>query len=178
MTKTGFTLMEILVGVGILAILTSIATGTYRGYIQNVEKRALKDSGVLFATALNICIKSMGEDPTPCNNVFKLNFTCPRHAVCDRPLFSTSKNGICLNIKQTKPSGKKLQVVTVVEMSNMSNYVQYCAEPKSDFVTPTATNCDTILGLGGHFPQAGYTHPHTGEVVVKSPLVEDCTNWK
>ncbi len=186
MSKAGFTLMEILVGVGILAILTSIATGSYRGYIQNVEKRALKDSGVLFATALNICIKSMGEDPTPCNNVAKLNFTCPKNAYCPI-ILSTDKTGFCLNIEQTKPSGKKLQVVTIFERSNMSNYVQYCGEPKKNFASVPPATC--TMSMEYHFAQIdnfpfyesdGQT-PKTddnGDPLYHVKLIKNCTNWQ
>ncbi len=108
MNKAGFTLIEILVGMGILAILTGIATVSYRGYILDVEKRELKNAGILFATAVNTCIKAKGwtryrytqgsetcptsKPKDPCIAVQackattsaelekKLNFTCPAGA--------------------------------------------------------------------------------------------------
>ena len=101
----GFTLTEILVGLGILGILTGIATVSYQGYIQGVEKKELKNAGILFANAVNTCIKAKGwtryrwtqggeQCPTskpkdPCIAVqdckattsaelkSKLNYTCP-----------------------------------------------------------------------------------------------------
>ena len=110
MSKKGFSLIEILVALGILGIMTGIATVSYQGYILDVTKRTLKDSGKLFQVAVNTCIKvnrgwkitrytrgteicPVGKtDPcieiTPCKATNtaelkkKLNFTCPAGATC------------------------------------------------------------------------------------------------
>ena len=108
--QKGFSLTEILVGIGILGIMGSIATVSYRGYILDVTKKTLKDSGTLFQVAVNTCVQgkrgweiprytqgtetcSSGEtDPCiktyPCNATTteelkkKLNYTCPAGATC------------------------------------------------------------------------------------------------
>ena len=58
--KKGYTLTEILMVLAILGILTGIATVSYRGYILSVNKRDLKQSGIMFATAVNTCIQNSG----------------------------------------------------------------------------------------------------------------------
>ncbi len=58
--KKGYTLTEILIVLSILGILTGIATVSYRGYILSVNKRNLKQAGIMFATAVNTCIQNNG----------------------------------------------------------------------------------------------------------------------
>ena len=60
MSKKGFSLIEVLVTLGILGIFTGIATVSYQGYIFDVTKRTLKDSGTLFQVAVNTCIQRNG----------------------------------------------------------------------------------------------------------------------
>ena len=122
--KKGYTLTEILIVLSILGILTGIATVSYRGYILSVNKSNLKQAGIMFATAVNTCIQSMGKwEPRtgifPCkaDNTTelksKLDFTCPPDATCN-PLMNTTKDSTgkykykwyCLSIKKAV-SGKK-----------------------------------------------------------------------
>lgn len=56
MNKSGYTLLEILLTVIIVSIIGAIATVSYRGYILTIEKKELKNLGVLFATTVNTCI--------------------------------------------------------------------------------------------------------------------------
>ena len=95
--ESGFTLVEILIGMGILSIISSIAIVQYRGYIQDVEKKDLYNSSVLFASKVNSCItsvgawkvtKSDGTQSKPCKATStaelksKLGYTCPADADC------------------------------------------------------------------------------------------------
>ena len=109
--QKGFSLTEILVGVGILGIMGSIATVSYRGYILDVTKKTLKDSGTLFQVAVNTCVRGKGGweikryrqstdqacpsgETDPCIKTYpckattteelkkKLNYTCPAKATC------------------------------------------------------------------------------------------------
>ena len=56
----GFSLTELLVTVGILSIMATIATVTYRKYDIGVEKRNLRQAGRHFALAVGNCISASG----------------------------------------------------------------------------------------------------------------------
>ena len=148
MNKKGFSLTEILVGVGILGILGSIATVSYRGYILDIEKRTLKDSGKLFQVAVDTCIKGMGgwelsrvsgtpiypckattTKDTPTTELKdKLNYTCPTKATCEaKANTKDDKPYYCLSIKK-ELSGKKLQVLVRIHYNDPADYQLWCGE--------------------------------------------------
>ena len=56
----GFSLTEVLVTIGILSIMGSIATVTYRGYDLGIEKRNLRQAGRYFALAVGNCVTAAG----------------------------------------------------------------------------------------------------------------------
>ena len=60
MSKSGYTLLEMLIVLGLLSILSSIAVIQYRGTMLSSEKRELKDSALLYATRFDTCIKVLG----------------------------------------------------------------------------------------------------------------------
>ncbi len=119
--KKGYTLTEILIVLSILGILTGIATVSYRGYILSVNKSNLKQSSIMFATAVNTCIQNNGSwiihrytqgtetcpvdkaDPciemTPCkaDNTAelrdKLSFNCPPDATCNTAVHGNPSRG-------------------------------------------------------------------------------------
>ena len=102
MSKSGYTLLEILIALGLLSILSSIAVVQYRDSILDVEKRDLKASALLYATKVETCINVVGgwtkyqglckEEP-PASDApqgtrstqpsKKLNYTCPAGATCE-----------------------------------------------------------------------------------------------
>ena len=201
----GLTLTELLVALGMLAILTSIATVSYRGYIQDVEKKDLKSSGILFASAVNTCVQGMGgwqvskpdgSPLEPCKATTsaelksKLNFTCPADADCSNTHTSTDKSAFCLSIQKTV-SGKKLQVAIVIETANPGNYVQYCGEldKTQSFWPLNDTHCDMSGSQTGHFPggnaegkfpvtdKDGNAIQKNGKNVWRNVLVENCPDW-
>ena len=55
--KKGYTLTEILIVLSILGILTGIATVSYRGYNESVQKKDLKLHGELFANMVKNCVQ-------------------------------------------------------------------------------------------------------------------------
>ena len=189
--KKGYTLTEILIVLSILGIITGIATVSYRGYILSVNKSNLKQAGIMFATAVNTCIQSMGAwsprpDVTPpllpckADNTTelksKLDFTCPPDATCN-PLMNPDKdsNGkykykwYCLSISK-EVSGKKLQVLTRIPYDNPSDYQIWCGQVSA------------YLFLGGKTckKSAGY-RPAIGQsrVTLQSKGFEKgCANFK
>ncbi len=161
--KKGYTLIEILMVLSILGILTGIATVSYRGYILSVNKRNLKQAGIMFATAVNTCIQSMGKwEPRtgifPCkadesNNQdddtdklkSKLDFICPIDAICKtwakNKQSDNSKNYYCLSIMK-EVSGKKLQVITRVPWHNPSEpYQVLCNEITGSYMDLSGPTC-------------------------------------
>ena len=169
--KKGYTLTEILIVLSILGILTGIATVSYRGYILSVNKRNLKQAGIMFATAVNTCIQSMGswqprsDQPTllPCkaDNTAelksKLSFNCPPDATCSTHTNSLSMPNphdkyryYCLDIKK-EVSGKNLHIVTRVSYINPNNYEIWCGEnPVSPFNIKNDRVCRR--GAPNHMP--------------------------
>ena len=74
--------MEILVAVGLLAILTGIATVTYRSVIKDITLKKFREISEFFPNALNSCIVSSGWEINhpaagqifPCNKLKKLDY--------------------------------------------------------------------------------------------------------
>ncbi len=139
--KKGYTLTEILIVLSILGILTGIATVSYRGYILSVNKRNLKQAGIMFATAVNTCIQSMGawsprpdvtppllpckaDDTTELKS--KLSFTCPPDATCQVHTNTTDKY-YCLSIRK-QVSGKRLQVLSRIPYNNPTDNQIWCGQ--------------------------------------------------
>ena len=146
MNKRGYTLTEILLVLGLLSMLGSVATVTYRGHNLDIEKQNLKNAGELFAGAVRTCISASGgwdidrPDGTnvkPCNTIAKLDYTCPAGATCN-PLIhpnaydpdSDHRKYYCLNIKK-EVSGKHLQVMVRFTWLKPNDYEIWCGESSS-----------------------------------------------
>ena len=152
MSKKGFSLIEILIALGILGIMTGIATVSYQGYRGSAEKMNLKHYGVVFAGAVKNCIRLAGgwevdiwddaNDRTqkgfPCKVAGasikedlkkKLDFTCPAGATCETETKDTVKYH-CLSIKK-EVSGKYLQVLVRLPYDNPIDYQIWCGEMAS-----------------------------------------------
>ena len=149
MSRSGYTLLEMLIVLGLLSILSSIAVIQYRDSRQDTEKRNLKDSALLYATKIETCISVVGGwtkyqglckevSPTTPGTLSKqpsskLKYTCPSGATCEFWSYdhTTSTDDTlryhCLSIK-TEVSGKKLQVITLIPYDNPSDYEIWCGE--------------------------------------------------
>ena len=153
-SQFGFSLIEILISLAIMTILAGISTVSYRGYKLNITKKMLKQSGDLFASAVQTCIFNVGgweytpatgSPTTPCYATSptelqsKLNFTCPVDATCrawsnlnpSQPL--DKYKYYCLSIEK-EVSGKKLQVFTRVAWHKPSVYEVLCGEMQSSYM--------------------------------------------
>ena len=143
--KKGYTLTEILIVLSILGIVGGIATISYRGYNESVQKKDLKLHGELFANMVKNCVQGFG-GWQPKTNVFpckattkaqlkdKLGFDCPQKATC-RVYTNTTKPYYCLSIRKTV-SGKKLQVLSRIPYNNPTNYQLWCGQVTAYLVGP------------------------------------------
>ena len=165
MSKSGFTLLEILIGIGLLSILSSIAVVQYQGYILDVEKKELYNSSVRFASRVNACITSVGEwgvtkpdgtKATPCKAETtaalksKLNYTCPADSTCEfysRDHTTTTDNNLRYHCLSIKNEDKKLQVIILIPYDNPSDYEIWCGEISESFFAIEGTNCQKAHGF-------------------------------
>ena len=184
MSKSGFTLLEILIGLGLLSILSSIAVVQYQGYILDVEKKELYNSSVRFASRVNACITSVGawvqgtpfNDDTkkPCKALTKadlkkkLDYTCPPDAECVAFEHSSGSTTIpavhrfryyCLSIKMKKKvSGKYLQVIARVRWDMPNDYTILCSDKIPDDQSYAVLKSDTCRkGLYGLKDTPGFS---------------------
>ena len=151
----GFSLTEILITLGIMSILGTVATVSYHGHNLDTAKKNLKTSGILFAGAVRTCISASGgweidrPDGTnlkPCkaDNTTelkdKLSYNCPADATCETfvntytsgkpPVKQGHHKMYCLSIKK-EVSGKHLQVFVRFNWSKPSDYELWCGETAS-----------------------------------------------
>ena len=110
MNKKGYSLTELLVALGLMGILGSIAVVSYNNLILSTTKKTLTDSARLFVSAIDTCVKASGGwevkrftsgtetcptgETNPCIKIKpckattqadlkrKLDFTCPPKATC------------------------------------------------------------------------------------------------
>ena len=152
----GFTLTEVIMTLMILGIISGIATISYRGTMNTTKKSDMRTSAQMFVASLKNCISASGgwevqagtgtELKKPClvkntNNINtdlkkQLNYDCPAGATCKirnkQHKSIERRQYVCLSIEKTV-SGKKLQVITRVQWSNLLNYKILCGEV-SNFV--------------------------------------------
>ena len=157
-TKKGFSLLEILIAVGLLAILTGIGVVTYRSVIVDLTLKKFREISEFFPNALNSCIVSSGweiDHPQhsiplkPCNNLKKIDYQCPPDTTCipdpstDPPTDFPDPlpNGhICLDMRR-EIKNKKYQIYIIVNKEDRSSYEIRCPEVTSNYVNLPDADC-------------------------------------
>ena len=86
MNKKGFTLLEVLIAVSLMAVLSGVSIVGYNSIKDRVYKRELRKEVILFMSSLKTCINSSGgwsvEKPdgtivTPCDSLDDIDYQCP-----------------------------------------------------------------------------------------------------
>ena len=163
-TQNGLTILEMLIVIGLFAILTSISVVAYRTVTKNVAIKTFKQVSELFPIALSTCIASSGwkiTTPTktvvfPCTDLTsppnsakafsKLGYSCPADTSPDDNtcnFWSNTTDGyVCLNA-QKKIKGKTYEIHVIVNRNNRNDYTIFCSDEDGDVTTPEGLS-DTI----------------------------------
>ena len=85
--------MELLVAVGIMAVLAAIGVPAFNQYRADAAKGAFIATGTNVAKAITACFATKAF--TQCNDLDKVNMTC---SMCDKTV-QTSGNKVCVNME-------------------------------------------------------------------------------
>ena len=158
MDKAGYTFIEMLCTMCLLAILLGISSISYNSWNVSLKKKDLHTSGKVFAMAVKNCLANYGAweinhpvagSVKPCEADStelkdRLNFTCPKDATCET--YSNKKDCslhgnpesckkvndyYCLSILKRK-SGQNFQVITQVNRADPSKYNIWCGHARQD----------------------------------------------
>lgn len=158
--QTGFTLLEILIAIGLFTILISISFVSYRVITKDLALKTLKQVSALFPITLNNCITSSGwkvtrpdgTDVYPCTDTnsaeafSKISYTCPEDTspadnTCNF-LNNDTDGYVCLNA-QKKIRGKTYEIHVIVNRNNRNDYKILCAE---NVTTPESLSTSICTG--------------------------------
>lgn len=134
--KKGFTLVELIVVIAILAILAGVATGVTLGVLDNSRKSALKTS----AEAVVGIIKQINADPTS----YTVKSGTSTQKVSSATLVSALVPTIAANVDKVKDSGDTANTTDTIVLSTSSTAKFMSA---SDSAKITFTLTDTANGL-------------------------------
>ena len=97
--QKGFSLTEILVTIGLLAIISSIATVGYTSYVNTGEKQAIRTALNKMDSAFNACMSFNKFDGSKCDTPKKIGFEkSPKH---EAKIIHKEQNGnICFTVKK------------------------------------------------------------------------------
>ena len=166
----GYTLMELLLVVGLISIIAGISVWSYRPVVNTVTLRQIRDKASFFLTNFESCISSSGwtvDHPSgttmyPCSNIDKIGYICPHEASeCkvvkgptdgDTDAINAVTEHICLDLGQTV-KGENYQVYIVIDITNVARNKLACKELGTGaHVSLTAADCSldsagNLIGL-------------------------------
>lgn len=173
-TQTGFTLLETLIAIGLLAVLMSISFITYRSISKNVAIKTLKQVSELFPIALTTCISSsgwkvttpLGTDLYPCTDTDsakafdKIGYICPANTSPDDNTCQFVNNDtdgyVCLNILKTI-KGKQYEIHMIINRNNSSDYKILCSDKDGNVTTPEgASNTICTAPSSSSYPECDW----------------------
>ena len=148
----GYTLLEILVAISLLAILVSISFVSYRSVTKNIALKNLKQVSELFPTTFNNCITSSGWEIVrpdksvifPCSDsdsstaLKKIDYTCPEGSTCVFHSNNTDEY-VCLNV-QKKVRGNNYEIQVIVNRNNKNDYKILCSGKTASVAAPEGLN--------------------------------------
>ena len=156
----GFSLLEVLVAVGIIGIISAIAYPAFDDYRQNAARVSSDTSGSNIVKALKTCL--VLKDLSGCNTLAKLKIPCPSGSTCG---VETSGTKFCADIKNGQTGSEKFKVC-----------VEYDTATQTEKRTYGGTLLDKICKYtiaGSSCTPAAGTHP---ESPVKTCSADsDCT---
>ena len=167
----GFTLIEIVIVLGLLAIIGGVAAFNIGKVNADTQKIELHTGGKLFAEKIRTCIKSVGgwsikglngTDVFPCHvqdtnqDLLKeklktnLGWNCPKNATCKTYVHGNPGGGnkfkyYCLSI-QKEINGKKYQVIVRVYYMDPSIYQIWCGNPGETYLPLQDETCKKGIG--------------------------------
>ena len=98
MNTKGYSLTEILVGIGLLAIVGSIATIGGQAYLDTARENALKQAFNKIESAFSACMSFNGFKGEECNTFEKIGYKpSPKHKGMPRP--GPLNKNICFSVK-------------------------------------------------------------------------------
>ena len=98
MNKKGYSLTEILVGIGLLAIVGSIATIGGQAYLNTARENALKQAFNKIESAFSACMSFNGFKGSECNTFEKIGYKPSSKHDAKIRMDSNNKN-ICFSLK-------------------------------------------------------------------------------
>ena len=92
----GFSLVELLVIVGIIGVLAVVAMPVFSGYKSGAVKRELVRKAESFFSTAQMCLLESGTPLTDCDSKLKIGFYCP--SGCEELKTNTTDNSLLLQI--------------------------------------------------------------------------------
>ena len=156
----GFSLTEVVVTCGILAIIGGIGLANFGSYEDPTQKRELLQTAKVFSMRVKNCILNVssmggweikqGSDNSifPCKATTEdelkelLGWDCPSESTCE----GVATSGLyCLNIKKEK-KGTKYQCIVHFDIESQNEEI-YCGTPESFATVRCVNNPTTYTGL-------------------------------
>ena len=75
--QKGFSLMEMLITVGLLTIVSTIAVVGYRAYVDDAERKSVGNAINKIQNAFQMCMTFSNNDLSKCNSFEKIKYTKP-----------------------------------------------------------------------------------------------------